>query len=45
MKTLTLKTKTILTLILCQRAQTLFTLDLKHMKLDKDVYTLTFNRC
>ena len=34
LKALTLKTATLVTLILCQRAQTIFTLDLRYIKKD-----------
>ena len=39
LKALTLKTTTLLTLILCQRAQTIFTLDLRYIKKDTDKNT------
>ena len=39
LKALTLKTATLLTLILCQRAQTIFTLDLRYIKKDTDKNT------
>ena len=42
LKALTLKTATLVTLILCQRAQTIFTLDLRDIKNDKDIIHIAF---
>ena len=42
LKALTLKTATLLTLILCQRAQTIFALDLRYIKNDKDTVHIAF---
>ena len=42
LKALTLKTATLLTLILCQRAQSIFTLDLRYIKNDKDTTHIAF---
>ena len=42
LKALTLKTATLLTLILCQRTQTIFTLDLRYIKNDKDTIHIAF---
>ena len=42
LKALTLKTATLLTLILCQRAQTIFALDLRYIKNDKDTIHIAF---
>ena len=41
-RALTLKTATWLTLILCQHAQTIFTLDLRYIKKDRDTIQLAF---
>ena len=41
-KALTLKTATLLTLILCQRAQTILTLDLRYIKNDRDAIHIAF---
>ena len=42
LKALTLKAATLLTLILCQHAQTILTLDLRHIKKDRDTIDIAF---
>ena len=42
LKALTLKTASLLTLISCQRAQTIFILDLRYMKKDRDTVHIAF---
>ena len=42
LKALTLKTASLLTLISCQRAQTIFILDLRYMKRDRDTVHIAF---
>ena len=42
LKALTLKTATLLPLILCQRAQTIFILDLRYIKSNKDAIYIAF---
>ena len=42
LKALTLKTATLLTLNLCHRAQTIFTLDLRYIKKDRDAIHIAF---
>ena len=42
LKALTLKAETLLTLILCQRTQTIFTLDLRYIKKNRDAIHIAF---